>query len=53
MSKPDGAGAVLPLNASNLTAARHSRPPKLSSRPLMTWGFLKTSWPRVKDASWY
>ena len=34
----------------SVTAARRSTPPRPSSRPSMTWGFLKTSWPRSKGA---
>jgi hypothetical protein len=46
--KPDSVAAARRRSASHATVARPNRLPRPSSRPSMTWGCLKTSWPRLK-----
>src|SRR5262249_1014059 len=41
--KPDAVVIAQRRSALSVTAARHNTPSRPSSRPLMTWGFLKTS----------
>ena len=41
--KPDDADIVQRRSASRTTAARRNGPLRPSSRPSMSWGFLKTS----------
>src|SRR5262249_12000160 len=48
--KLDGAVIVRRTSASRVTVGRPNTPPKPSSKLFMTWGCLKTSSPRLKDA---
>src|SRR5215471_8401513 len=48
MPKPDSAAAAQHTSALHAIAARRNGPLRPSSRPSMSWGFLKTSWPKSK-----